>query len=225
VATETATLVFTDGDVTSPQSAALSGNGVAVIPPTPPTVPPPAGPSPKPDFSLAAPATVTVAQGASGSVIMTVTPSGGFKSAVALTCSDLPATVTCTPASVTPEDGKTPVTSTIKITTTAPSAAVALPSDRVQRLPMRQVIPILAALSLVSLIPSLKRMRLPLGIATTMLLLLTLAGCGSGGPSGGSVGPTTPTLVGGTPMGNYKLTVTGKSGSVTHSTIVTLTVN
>ncbi|HEX5227995.1 MAG TPA: protease pro-enzyme activation domain-containing protein, partial [Bryobacteraceae bacterium] len=72
-----------------------------------------------PSFTLtAAPASLTVLAGASGTSTITVTPQGGFASAVALTASGLPAgvTATFTPASTT---------RTSVVTFTASSAAVA----------------------------------------------------------------------------------------------------
>jgi len=62
-------------------------------------------PSSTPDFSLScSPASVTVQQGNSGTSTCTVTSSGGFSSAVSLSCSGLPAGVSCAynPGAVTP---------------------------------------------------------------------------------------------------------------------------
>jgi ABC-type glycerol-3-phosphate transport system substrate-binding protein len=58
-----------------------------------------------------------------------------------------------------------------------------------------------------------------LGILVAMVALGTLASCG--GSSGGGGG--TPTA--GTTPGTYTVTVTGTSGSITQSTVLTLTVN
>ncbi len=79
------------------------------------------------DFSLSAsPTTVTVANGASGTTTVTVTSTGGFNSAVTLSCpTTLPSGVTCTPSptSVTPAANGT-ATSTITFGTTLPSMQV-----------------------------------------------------------------------------------------------------
>lgn len=76
------------------------------------------------NFSLSAsPATVTVTNGASGTSTVTVTSTGGFNSAVTLSCpTTLPSGVTCTPnpASVTPPANGT-MTSTITFGTTLPT--------------------------------------------------------------------------------------------------------
>lgn len=76
-----------------------------------------------PDFTLAcSPTSLNVAQGASGTSTCTVTSVNGFNSAVALSCSGLPAGASCSfaPASVTPPSGGSATsTATVSVTTTA----------------------------------------------------------------------------------------------------------
>jgi beta-propeller repeat-containing protein/centrosomal CEP192-like protein len=196
---ETATLVFTDSDATSPQNVALSGSGAT------------------PDFSVSATSSLSVTQGASGNFTVTVTPVNGFNQAVALSCTGAPAMATCTPspASVTSSDGTTAVTSTVTVSTTAPSVVAPPSSTPTSPLSMRQVVPLLLALVLLLLLPRTQRRGARLALAGAMVVFLAVAGCGGGGH----------TKTGGTPKGTSNLTITGTSGNLTHSATVTLTVN
>jgi hypothetical protein len=164
------------------------------------------------NFTVRAPATATVTAGNSVNFTVTVTPIGGFNSAVALTCTGVPALATCTPApaSLTPADGVTPVTSTVTITTTA--LMVPPPSTPTPPMPMRLIIPLLLAVILLFLLPTAQRMRTRLGMVAAMVLFIAMAGC-SGGKKPG------------TPKGTTNLTITGTSGSLSDSATVALTVN
>lgn len=74
-------------------------------------------PAPSPNFTLSAsPASLTVTQGSSGNSTITVTPSGGFTGSVSLSASGLPSGVTAT-------FGTNPTTSTSVVTLTATSSA------------------------------------------------------------------------------------------------------
>ena len=192
---ETATLVLTDGDSTSPQNISLTGSGTN----TPP------------DFNLTAPATAMVKDGSTVTFPVTVTPVGGFSSPVVLTCTGAPLLATCTPvpASVTPI-GANPVASTVTVTTTALMAPP--PSLRTPPLSIRQIVPLLLALLLLFLLPATKRLRMRSAMATAMIFFIVLAGCS------GNQAPHTPT-------GTFPLTITGKSGATTKTVMVNLTVN
>ncbi len=84
---------------------------------------------PPPDFSIAAsPATLTVAQGASGTSTITIAPLNGFNAAVTFSCSGLPNAASCTfsPTTVTP-NGTQAITTSMTVTTTAASASLLHP--------------------------------------------------------------------------------------------------
>ncbi len=78
------------------------------------------GTTPTPTLAFSAsPVTLTIPAGFSGSFTVTATPqSGSFNNAIALSCSGVPATLTCSfyPAAITPGSGT--VTSTLTISTT-----------------------------------------------------------------------------------------------------------
>jgi FG-GAP-like repeat/Abnormal spindle-like microcephaly-assoc'd, ASPM-SPD-2-Hydin/FG-GAP repeat len=213
--TRSGTLTLTDSSLgTTPQTVALSGTGQ--------------------DFSLTATSSsANVSPGQNATYSVTLTPSGGFTQTVALTCGGLTssseASCSVSPASVTPT-GATPLT--VTVTTTAPSHLT--PISRPNPLPPgRQGEWVLVALIGLAGMTWLARRR-PEALSTRLrlamvaacmaiLLVLGMAGCG-----GSSSSSTTTTLSGGTPGGNYSITLTGSatSGSVTdsHSVSLALTV-
>ncbi|MCI0408250.1 MAG: IPT/TIG domain-containing protein, partial [Acidobacteria bacterium] len=107
------------------------------------------------DFALSVdPGTRTVTAGSSASYTLTLTPQGGnFDSSVALSCSaGVPSRASCTfqPSSVTP--GGSAATSTLTISTTAPSSAMSVP-------PGFRLAPIYAALLPLSVFVLLGELR------------------------------------------------------------------
>lgn len=183
----TGTLTITDNASSNPQTVPLTGSGW--------------------DFTVTAPATLSVTQGSSGTATVTVTPRGGFNSAVALACSGAPQLATCTitPTSVTPSDGVTPVTATLSLTTTAlvpPHSIPALPLSMIRLVSLCLAVMLLLCLSFV------KEYRTRLGMASAMVLFVVLAGCSHSK----------------TPKGTSNLTITATSGSVSHSATIALTV-
>jgi hypothetical protein len=120
---------------------------------------------------------------------------------------------TVSPAS-SPMDGTNAATSTVSLTTTARLSA--LPPDTFRFAPPlpRQVLPIFTAWLLVVLMlhkaKRTERARRLLSAAAVLVLLALCDSCGSG--MGSSPPPTE-----GTRAGAYTITVTGTSGSLSHS--------
>ncbi len=194
VASFTATVSVADNAAGSPQTASLSGTGIAA-----------------PDFTVSAtPATETVSRGGLATYQVTVgSINGDYNSAVALSATGLPtgATATFTPASVTP--GGESEGSVLTVQTASVVAQTRAHSG------LRWV----PGVTLAFCIPLLwwrRRDRMwRLGSGLLCLLLsagaMMLAGCGGGYYSE-------------LPAQTYTITVTGTSGSTQHSTTVTLTV-
>jgi len=171
------------------------------------------------DFAMtSSPTQTTITAGQSVTFTVTVTPQGLFTTPITFSCSGLPALADCAfnPASVTPNAST--VTSTLKITTTAPTASLALPSFRHRSSPRYAMWLVLPAMLLGTLAPKRRRL-LSYGIVLVLAggCLLQVA-CG-GGSSAGVVGSS-----GGTPSGSYTITVTGAASSIQHTTTVQLTV-
>lgn len=177
-----------------------------------------------PDFSVSADTTLaSVTSGHTATSTISVTSVGGFNSAVQLTCSVdsvAPRAPACSlnPASATPPaDGS--VNSILTITTTAPTMALAVPSnssgfDYAMWLPA-------VAFALVGLGPLHgKRKRLLSWLFGALLFtgVFFQTSCGGGRSTDPSGSP-------GTPTGQYTITVTATSGSTQHSTSVTLRVD
>ncbi len=157
------------------------------------------------DFTVTAPATFSVPRGSSQMFNVTVTPISGFNQSVALTCTGAPVKTTCMlmPTSVMP-DGTNPINSQVTVTSMG-----MLPSVPAQHLPPsnRQIVLFAVGLALLAMIFATRRLRTRIGLAGAMLVVFAVAGCGGGHT------PVTGTL-----------TLTGTSGTVTHSATVALTI-
>jgi Abnormal spindle-like microcephaly-assoc'd, ASPM-SPD-2-Hydin/Beta-propeller repeat len=170
-AAESATLVFTDSDASSPQNVSLTGTGTTVAA----------------DFTLTGPANFTVKDGTSGNFNVTLTSVGGFNSPVNLTCTGEPRKSTCTVQSpVTPTAEGAIATVTVTTDVKNGMAYVAPDSLRTPPLSVRQIVLLLFALSLVFALPLVRRRGTRIGLAGAMLACVLVAGCGNNGTPKGT---------------------------------------
>ena len=182
---------------------------------------------------------LTVSLGTSGTTTITVTPIGGFTGNVALTAvfSSTPPGTTVVPIpSLSPTNvsvtGASPGTSTLTISTTAPTSAVLVHPERPSVPWYAAGLAALAGLLIFGMPAPRRRWRTVLAMAMLLVALTggvlgctkaagtsnpgTTGGSGSGGSGGTSTLGTTP--------GTYTVTVTGTSGAITQTTVFTLVV-
>jgi subtilisin family serine protease len=169
-----------------------------------------------PNYSVAAaPAGTTIAAGQMASFSVSAAPTGGFNQTITWTCTGAPMASTCSvlpPSS--PMDGSGVATTTVTLTTTARSNA--MPAGNIPLVPPIpwQILPLPIALLLVAMILQKSRRagraaRL-LGASAFLTMAAFCVSCSTGSGSG-------PPPTQGTPAGTYMITVTGTSGSLSHS--------
>ena len=164
-----------------------------------------------------------VKAGLSATYNLDAAPLGGnFPNPVTLSCTGLPARSTCSfnPAQVNSGSGDTPIILTIA--TNAPIPASAKLNGRPGLALYALFLP--GLLIVAGLKHSASKRRIPrsgtyfpLSVLSILLLIGLLPACGGGGGGGGGGQP-------GTPPGSYTVTVTAKSGSLTHTVSAALTV-
>jgi trimeric autotransporter adhesin len=197
--------------------------------------------SPPQGFALTNTPVSIASPGASGTSTITITPSGGFSSKLALSCTvNGPATAvdppTCSVAAPPAITGTAAVTTTLTVNTTAASiasnatghAATAFRNQHNRMLALGE------GGALVAFLFFGLPLRRPRTKTLSGLLLLgafaaIVMGCGgaqkAANPVTPQATPVTPQANLGTTVGSYMVTVTGSSGTLTASTTVAVTVN
>jgi hypothetical protein len=168
-----------------------------------------------PSFLLSATTpTLSLTQGASGSVVVTVAANSTFNGVVQLTCTGAPAEVSCTPspASVTLIPGQSSDASILIVTT---------PPNNTSQASNSSLAGTLGGITFSGFVfmlwPRRRRLDRVLSVLAFAALALTSIGALSGCGASGNKYP-------GAVAGNYTLSVTGVSGGITQTQTITLTV-
>jgi hypothetical protein len=197
-----------------------------------------------PDFSLSvAPASQSVAAGNGTSYAVTITPTGGFSGQVGLSVSGLPggATGTFTPNPATGSSTLAVTTATTTPTGTYPLTITGANGNLSHSTPATLVVNPAPDFSL-SATPSSRSVGGSVTSTTYSVTITRLNGFSSpvtltaSGPLIGALGTFSPnpattsstltvSIISSTPAGTYTFTLTGTSGSLSHSTLVTLVVS
>ena len=159
--------------------------------------------APPPDFTLSLSAgSTTVAHGNPATTTITLTPSGGYTTSTAVTCTGAPANSLCvvTNPTITPI-GAGAASTNVTLQTSITTGSLMMGRGGVY----------FAVLPVGMLVLLVRRRRLGGFVLAISVCLIAVGGCG--GKANSSSGPTTVT----TAPGSYSLTITGTSGSTVHS--------
>ncbi len=198
-----------------------------------------------PNFTLSAsPSSQTVTQGASTSYTVTITPSGGFTGSVTFSASGLPAGAT---ASFAPNPATSTSSMTVTTATTTPAGSYPLTitgvSGTLSHTASVTLVVTAAGAGNFSLSATPASQSIPAGASTTYTINVTRTGGFTGGvtlsatgvpagatatfspnPATGASSTLTVATSGTTPVNTFTITVTGTSGTLSHTTTVSLTV-
>jgi hypothetical protein len=199
----TGALAVNDDVAGSPQVVLLNGTGL------------------QPDFAMTStPVSSTVVAGNSTTFTVNISSISGYNQAIALACSGVPTGTMCSiaPGTVTPNANGS-ATATVTITT-----GVRTLVPPIMSVPTRPVLPftlllMLCTLATFTLLLALMRLqrRYPVIVPFCALVFaaLVIGACNGGTSAGGGSG---------TPAGTYQIVIKGTSGSLSHSTTMSLQV-
>ena len=183
-----------------------------------------------PDFTVAAPASMTLSAAGMGSSQIAITPENGFSSPITLSCSGLPAGATCSfsPATVTPTGGMANSAVTISMAAAVTSAA---PAHHGKPL-VAFTLPFFALAAGSLAIGGKNKKKTAFWVVLVLVLALGAVsiGCGGGNSKTAASSAAQTTSPSGTSSGtsstsSYAVTINATAGSIQHSTTLTVTMN